>query len=61
MFSKAYDSEKKHIDRWNLASHRKASCERHNKIGGEKLFRRSYTVKGILLNDYVIDVSSVKT
>jgi hypothetical protein len=41
-------------------SHRKASRERHNKTGGEKPSGGVILVKRILLNDYVIDVSSVK-
>jgi hypothetical protein len=56
MFSKAYDSEKKHIDRWNqLVTGRQVV--RGTTRQGEINHQRSYTVKGKLLNDYVIDVT----
>jgi hypothetical protein len=37
---------------------RKASSERHNKT--RETIKKSYTIKRRLLDDYVIDVSSVK-
>jgi hypothetical protein len=55
---KAYDSEKKHIDRLNqLVTRRKVV---KGTTRQRETIKKSYIVKRILLDDYVIDVSSVK-
>jgi hypothetical protein len=61
MFSKAYDSEKKHIDRWNQLVTGRQVVRGTTRQGGEKPSGGVILSREILLNDYVIDVISVKT